>query len=140
MPKHILVVDDDVDLADATVETIHDMGQGEFTAEAVYGGQACLDRIAKGDGKPIDLIMLDLGMENVNGVDVIRALIKINPLPTFKVLVATAYGEQWKQQMRIPEVLAHPHFQRLVCAETLDKKDDVEDMVPLLKKVLGGVR
>src|SRR5580765_6185698 len=102
MPKHILVVDDQKGAADITVAAILKYGAGEFSAEAVYGGKACLDRLAK---KPeIHLILLDLNMPEVNGADVIRTLLKMTPAPAVKILVTTAWGPGWTSHWNLTDI------------------------------------
>jgi DNA-binding NarL/FixJ family response regulator len=135
VPKHILVVDDQKGAADISVAAILKFGQGEFTAEAVYGGRECLARTEK---EPlVDLILLDLNMPEVNGADVIRSLLKKNPAAPLKILVTTAWGPGWISHWNLTDIHKTSAFNQLVCSGTCDKSDSMSDMVDQIRQVLG---
>ena len=135
MARHILVVDDQKGAADISVAAILKFGQGAFTAEAVYGGQACLDRLGKQPA--VDLILLDLNMPEVNGADVIRTLMRQSPKPPIKIMVTTAWGPGWTEHWNLTDIHKTAAFMQLVCSETCDKSDTMSEMVVQIRQVLG---
>ncbi|MBR0755367.1 response regulator [Bradyrhizobium jicamae] len=70
----ILVVDDDVDVRELAVSCLESLG---YLVKKAEGGQAAIDLISA--GAPIDLILIDVAMPEVNGVQAIRAITKIRP-------------------------------------------------------------
>jgi len=135
MTRHILVVDDIPEVADTKVWVIQKLDGKEFTAEAVYGGQACLDRLNK--APHVDLILLDMDMPLVNGADVIRALLKMEHPPA-KILPMTAWGPGWIQHWNLAELAETPAFKHWVWPATYDKATDAEDMMVLIHHAVGG--
>jgi two-component SAPR family response regulator len=135
MAKHILVVDDDQQGADTTVMAIQKLSQGAFTAEAVYGGKQCLERLSR--DPQVDLILLDLNMPEVNGADVIRTLLSQQPFPRLKILPTTAWGPGWAKHWKLSDLQGNASFQKLVTTETCDKTTDFSDMMTQIKKVLA---
>src|SRR5690606_948782 len=66
MTTHVLVVEDDDKIAPPLVRTLEREG---YVVEWVSEGLAALERIASG---PLDLVLLDLGLPDVDGLDVCR--------------------------------------------------------------------
>jgi two-component system response regulator HydG len=81
---HILVVDDNKTSADALARALKRRGDD---AEAVYDGQSAIERMGV---RPPDLILTDLRMEPVDGIQVLRAARDLRP--PVEVIVFTAYG------------------------------------------------
>jgi PAS domain S-box-containing protein len=81
----VLVVDDEADLRELTVEALQSFGYATFVAE---GGQEALDLYAA-EMERIDLVLLDLNMPGMSGRNCLRELLRMNP--EVKVLVASGY-------------------------------------------------
>lgn len=133
-PKHILVVDDDKPTADFTAMAIQKLGGDGLTAEAIHGGKACLNRLGK--EPQVDLIMLDLNMPEPNGADVIRTLVKQNPLPSLKILITSAWGPGWIEHWNLTDIHQTAAFKQLILG-TCDKADTMQEMVDQIRKRLG---
>jgi len=71
----ILVVDDDLDLVDVVRSALEREG---FTVDQAGDGATALVKIA---GDAPELVVLDLGLPNVRGLDVLRELRPDNPVP-----------------------------------------------------------
>lgn len=82
--ERILIVDDDVALCDLLSERL---GQDEFVMEVVHDGARGLDRALSGEH---GLVILDLMLPRMNGIEVLRQLRKQSDVP---VLILTAKGE-----------------------------------------------
>ncbi|MFI6941135.1 response regulator transcription factor [Streptomyces sp. NPDC050418] len=87
---HLLVVEDDHQLRAALVRALRDRGHAVATAA---GGMAGLDAALT---EPPDLVVLDLGLPDVDGAQVLRMLRAVSDVP---VIVATARDEE-------PEIVA----------------------------------
>jgi two-component system cell cycle response regulator len=83
-PKRILVVDDNED--NAALLTAHLESRG-YTIECASDGQAALDRIY---ASPPDLILLDVMMPKVDGMEVVRRIKSDQSLPFIPVILQTA--------------------------------------------------
>lgn len=68
--KRILIVEDEKDLLDSYKELVETAGYG---AIAVSDGYQALDSLDKNKGK-IDLVILDLMMPGIDGLEVLRAI------------------------------------------------------------------
>jgi len=80
----VLLVDDDVQLCRLLAERLATEG---FTIETVHDGSRGLDRALS---MQYDLVVLDLMLPGMNGLDVLRRLRRVSPVP---VLILTARGE-----------------------------------------------
>lgn len=80
----ILLVDDDVQLCKLLVERLANEG---FSMDTVHDGSRGLERALSMD---YALVVLDLMLPGVSGLDVLRRLRKVSPVP---VLILTARGE-----------------------------------------------
>jgi GAF domain-containing protein len=85
VPRRILVVDDDATVRNTTVSLLR--AAGHMVSDA-NGGATGLERLAEG---PLDLVLTDLGMPEMTGWDVARAVRARHPrLP---VVLLTGWGE-----------------------------------------------
>ncbi|NGN69558.1 response regulator transcription factor [Streptomyces sp. A7024] len=82
---HVLVVEDDSRLRGALVRALRDRGHAVATAA---GGMAGLDAAVT---ERFDLVVLDLGLPDVDGAQVLRMLRAVSDVP---VIVATARDEE----------------------------------------------
>lgn len=80
-----LIVDDVIDVAQTVANELDAAG---FETEIAGSGTAALERFAS---EPADVVVTDLRMKNVDGLDVLRG-IKRND-PSVPVLVMTAFGD-----------------------------------------------
>jgi two-component system response regulator HydG len=79
-----LIVDDVVDMA----ETIaNELGAAGFETEVVDNGAAALERFGQ---EPADVVITDLRMKNVDGLDVLSGIKRADP--TVPVIIMTAFG------------------------------------------------
>ena len=79
-----LIVDDVVDMA----ETIaNELAAASFDVEVVDSGTAALERFAQ---EPADVVITDLRMKNVDGLDVLTGIKRADP--TVPVIIMTAFG------------------------------------------------
>jgi DNA-binding response OmpR family regulator len=83
VPMRLLVVDDEVDLADAVARGLRRDG---YAVDVAYGGREALDRISYTD---YDLVCLDLTMPDLDGLAVCRA-IRAEKGTEVRVLMLTA--------------------------------------------------
>lgn len=85
MSKKILIADDDAQIRDILGITLRQAG---FETGEVADGKAALDSFAK---DAADLIVLDIGMPEMGGLDVCRTLRKSSDVP---ILFLTAQGDE----------------------------------------------
>ena len=78
------VIEDDKNLALAFSEAVID---ADFEVEVIYDGQVAMDRLA--EVLP-DIIILDLHIPNVNGIEILDHIRSSEQLQNIKVIVATA--------------------------------------------------
>lgn len=87
LPNKILIVDDNVDAADMTAEVLRMHG---LDVEVAYGGAEALKAIKQ---SPPRVIFLDLGMPDMNGYDVAKALRSDGSLSHIKIVALTAWDD-----------------------------------------------
>ncbi|WP_328701716.1 response regulator transcription factor [Amycolatopsis pittospori] len=83
MAVRVLLVEDDAGVADALAETLQARGH---TVSHVIRGSDALHR-----HREADVILLDLGLPDMDGLDVLRKVRQVSPVP---VLVLTARGDE----------------------------------------------
>ena len=85
MPRHILVVDDEMKISRLVRDYLEDAG---FRVTMVADGAAAL---AAARGEKPDLVVLDLGLPSIDGLDVARELRRSSAVP---IVMLTARGEE----------------------------------------------
>src|SRR5262252_542830 len=86
MPKHrVLIVEDEHDIAGLIKHTLERGGEAE--AEIVGSGDAALKSVTE---RPPDLIILDLNLPVVSGVEVCRILRSRSDVPRVPIIMLTA--------------------------------------------------
>ncbi len=80
----ILIVDDEQDVLDLFQDLFR---RKDYDTESALGGKAALDMIGK--NRP-DVVLLDIKMPDMNGIEVLQQIKKIDP--TIEVVMLTAYG------------------------------------------------
>lgn len=75
MPKvlNILLIEDNADDEELTLRTFQRLGWGA-AVDVARDGQEALDRLHRGEGPLPDLVLLDLHLPKISGVDVLRAI------------------------------------------------------------------
>lgn len=86
----VLLVDDETEFVN-TLSTR--LAMRDIHTDVVYDGQQALDYVAKQEP---DVIVLDLEMPKVHGMDVLRQLSKTNP--NIQVVILTAYGSKAREE------------------------------------------
>ncbi len=90
----VLVVDDDDDFRAALAETLEDEGCDVVDARTGEAALALLDDAAKGRARAPDLLVLDLLMPRMSGIEVLQRLRKSRRWASLPVLVVTAVNDQ----------------------------------------------
>ena len=92
MRQHLLLIEDDSRLAAMVSEYLEGNG---FTVSHAGSGQAGLDALAAVSAPaPADLVVLDLMLPDIDGLEVCRRLRSMNgPMATLPVLMLTAKGD-----------------------------------------------
>jgi len=85
MAQHILIVEDEPTIVDNVAYALAEQG---FRTSAAGYGSAALAAVAKGD---VDLVVLDIGLPDMSGIDVCRALREDADVP---VIFLTARNDE----------------------------------------------
>lgn len=89
-PARILIAEDDPDMRELITALVQDLG---LEAVAVPDGEAALAEVA---ARPPDLILSDLGMPRLGGVELCRR-VKASPAThSIPVLLVTGIGEEYR--------------------------------------------
>lgn len=116
MTKKILVADDEMSIRLLYSEELKEEGYEVYLAA---NGKEALDIV---DKVPLDLVILDIKMPEMNGIEALRQIKEKQPdLP---VLLSTAYGE-YRQD-----------FATWASDEYLVKSSDLEDLKSAVKRYL----
>jgi CheY-like chemotaxis protein len=86
--QFILLVDDEEALRDLGIRILEGAGHKVFTAQS---GEDALELYLT-RGHQLDLVIMDLGMPGMGGVEALKAIMGINPRA--KVLVASGYAAE----------------------------------------------
>jgi CheY-like chemotaxis protein len=86
-PVKILVVDDNRDAADSLVLLL---GMKGYETCAAYGGP---EAVALADAEKPDVVLLDIGMPQMSGYDVVRELRHFSRQPRPRIYALTAYTQ-----------------------------------------------
>jgi DNA-binding NtrC family response regulator len=81
---HVLVVDDQIDMATVIADALVDHG---YVAFAAYSGSVALEILRS---ERVDAVITDLTMPRVNGLDVLRASQRLDP--SRPVILMTGFG------------------------------------------------
>ncbi|MDD2388303.1 MAG: response regulator [Desulfobacterales bacterium] len=84
IPIQVLVVDDDKEFVDMISSRLGKAGERVTPA---YSGHECLDLLRK---KDIDVVLLDIGMPGMNGIQTLKELKRQFPL--VEVIIMTSHG------------------------------------------------
>lgn len=86
MPQRILIVDDEREIRRLVASYLIDDG---FTVEELDNGRSALDRL--GRGPDVDLVLLDIRMPELDGIDTLRELRRFSEV---HVIMLTAAAEE----------------------------------------------
>jgi len=89
MSYNILLVDDDVAQANIIERVIHDKMQ--YNTKLVENGQDAVDLLTSKDASGIDLVLLDIGLPGIDGLQVLNAVKPIKP--NLPIIVRTGYDD-----------------------------------------------
>ena len=84
VPTNILLVDDEEDFVEMLALRLEEAGENVTKA---YDGQQCLDLL---DRKPIDVVILDIKMPGMDGIQALKAIKGRHPL--IEVILLTGHG------------------------------------------------
>jgi len=99
MPKTILLVEDDLPIIDV-YETA--FKQAKFKVETIILGRDAIERIKKiktKKAKKLDLVLLDLILPDMNGIQVLREIRKQKETKDLPVFILTNYGSRELKRM-----------------------------------------
>ncbi len=103
--KRLLVIDDEPDVRDATVESLRDLGFNVIAADSARLGLEILEA-----GVPMDLIVTDFSMPEMNGVEFIRRAQLARPeLPCLLVTGYAAIGDSVSVASETITILRKPY-------------------------------
>lgn len=86
MSKHILIVDDEPRVAFSLGKALEHLNQN-YRVSVVHSGEEALKAL---DGPPVDLLITDLRMPGISGLDLIRQVRAASPQT--RTILITAYG------------------------------------------------
>ena len=126
--QKILIVDDNKDFLEIFSTKLKSAG---FTVTAVSSGEECLEK-AK-DLQP-DLILLDVEMPGMNGVETLYKLTADPATKNLKVVFLTNYGEPRKETTWIDEKFAR----EAGAADYIKKSEDLQKIAEEVRKILAA--
>lgn len=120
--NHLLIVDDEGDLRESLAEVLRSEG---FTVEVAGDGNEALARATR---ERFDLILLDLLMPGMDGIETMLAIKRVDERPKF--LIITAYATVATAVKAIQKG----------AADYIPKPFRVDDLVTLIRRILAEVR
>lgn len=120
-PAHVLVVDDEPDIVELAHWLLEHEGHRVSTA---HNG---VDAIASALADPPDLVLLDVTMPAMSGIDVALALRRHPHSPRMVIVIHSAMEESWV----LRRFAAYDHFLAKPCAS--------EGLVACVANALGGM-
>ena len=83
----VLLVDDEVPFVEALAKRI---AKRDVTVSKAFGGQEALDRLADSEGSSIDVVVLDVKMPGMDGLETLRAVKQQHP--NIEVIMLTGHA------------------------------------------------
>jgi DNA-binding response OmpR family regulator len=111
----VLVVDDEVELVQTLIERLQLRG---IDAEGATTGSEAMERL---EGREFDVVVLDVKMPGIDGLDLLRKIKKLRP--TLNVILLTGRGSDRESQIGLGEGA----FDYLV------KPINIEDLIKRMK-------
>ncbi len=84
IPTKVLVVDDEKDFVEMLSLRLKEMGE---QVDAVYNGQDCLNKL---EGSEVDVVILDIKMPGMDGIETLKEIKKRSPM--VEVIMLTGHG------------------------------------------------
>jgi DNA-binding response OmpR family regulator len=126
----ILVLDNDKNTAETFKATIN--SKTDHQVDVAYGGKEGLEKMGNGES-PYDLLVLDIMMPEVSGIDVCKAMMQDEKLKKIPVLLVSALpvsSQTFQDSMG--------KFKELkVIKEVLEKPFSGDELVAKIEKSLG---
>ena len=118
-PRHVLVADDEPHIGRIIKMKLE---QGPFRVTLAYDGQEALDTL---ESQPdIDLVLLDLMMPNLSGLDVLARIRSNERLKHLPCIILTAAGQEAQHQKAMElgatEFLTKPFSPKKLYARTAE--------------------
>ena len=137
MTQNILIVEDEVDLALGIRDALQHSG---FRADVVHDGKVALEYLKKG---AYDLVVLDLMLPGMNGVDVLRELRKVRQDTRVLILTAMASEDDLLKgfQAGADDYLTKPCSPRELVArvEAQFRRRAIDSQPPARMELPGGI-
>ncbi|MFO7948893.1 MAG: response regulator, partial [Candidatus Fermentibacteraceae bacterium] len=115
----ILVVDDERIILDTTSELLSHMG---YRVETASSGESALELLRSDESKSIGLVLLDVTMPGMNGLETLRAMREVRP--DIEVVVSSGYAKE--------EIM--PRFMEIGVSGFLHKPYSLSKLADALKK------
>lgn len=99
MPKTILLIEDDIAIIDVYTTVLEGAG---FKVESITLGTQALEKmeeIKKGKAKKPNLLLLDLILPDINGIEILKAMRKEKETKDIAVFVLTNYTDRELEKM-----------------------------------------
>lgn len=122
-----MLVDDHDLVRTGLKRLINDVDGFQVVAEAASGEEAIhetKERVAK--NKPIDIILMDINMPGIGGLEATKKLLQINP--EFKIVGVTMYDDDIFPQRLL----------KAGAVGYLTKGSDINEMIHAMREVMGG--
>ena len=118
-PRHVLVADDEPHIGRIIKMKLE---QGPFRVTVAYDGQEAIDAL---ESQPdIDLVLLDLMMPNLSGLDVLARIRSNDRLKHLPCIILTAAGQEAQHQKAMElgatEFLTKPFSPKKLYARTAE--------------------
>ena len=98
MSVSILVVDDEPDMADLFRQCFRrEVRQGTHVRHFAYSGEEALDKLAAGIEPPLIVILSDINMPVMDGLELLREI--KTRRPDLPVMMVTAYGDDERRRL-----------------------------------------
>jgi len=118
-PRHVLVADDEPHIGRIIKMKLE---QGPFRVTLAYDGQEAIDVLESESG--IDLVLLDLMMPNLSGLDVLARIRSNERLKHLPCIILTAAGQEAQHQKAMElgatEFLTKPFSPKKLYARTAE--------------------
>jgi two-component system, OmpR family, catabolic regulation response regulator CreB len=111
---HILIVEDEPMIAEAVLYALNTDGFSTTWAET---GQAALDTLNKPQSTPFDLIVMDVGLPDINGFELFRQVSQTHDLPVIFLTARTGEIDRVVGlELGADDYIAKPFSPRELCA------------------------